>query len=65
MADHRKREGAVCMTVAMLPEAPTEAKKSCMRMAASPSPEARSGASSRGNRVASVTAGGRARRVAQ
>ena len=29
MADQRKREGAVFMTVAMLPLAPTEAKKSC------------------------------------
>jgi hypothetical protein len=28
MADQRKREGAVFMTVAMLPLAPTEAKKS-------------------------------------
>ena len=101
MADQRKREGAVFMTVAMLPLAPTEAKKSCgaggrgrwhagglawaggcheqpsngcsrqpcrqagrrihpptcIRMAAIPSPDARSGASRRGKSVASVTAG--------
>lgn len=59
MADHRKRAGAVAMTVAIEPLAPTDAKNSCIRIAARPSPDARSGASRRGKAVASVTATGR------